>query len=153
MKANRTTRNFARIEMLESRRLLSAATISVIAPATATRAAVHTHPTVPNILGTFNGTYAATNGTSGDVIITITSEGKGGKLAGTLTVVGTGTLQISGSVNVKGKLSLHGSIHHLVITLTGAVSNANNTLSGKFHSTSNHGSAHGTFTTTKAAVI
>jgi hypothetical protein len=152
MKANRTSHSFARIEMLESRRLLSAGTISVMAPMPATPAAVHSHPTVPSVLGSYSGTYAASNGTSGGMIITISSEGKTGKVAGTLTIVGLGSLDIGGSVNVKGKFSMRGSAHHFAITISGSVSSNGNTLSGRFNTTAKHGSAHGTVTATKTVI-
>ena len=151
MRSNRTLSGCASVERLESRRLLSAAPVPVMAAMTPVRAAahVHPHPTYPNVLGTFNGTYATTKGQTGQVIFTISSEGKTGKIAGTLTIVGTGTLGISGTVSLKGKFAVHGSAGHFSITIGGAVSSGGNTLAGKFNTTSRHGSSHGTFTTSK----
>src|SRR5690348_10764752 len=100
MRANRTLSGCASIEALESRRLLSAAPVSVTAAMTPSRTAAHTHPTYPSIIGTFNGTYAAANGQTGQVIITISSEGRTGRLSGTLTIVGTGALGVAGTVSV-----------------------------------------------------
>lgn len=152
MKVNRRSPCCASVESLESRRLLSAAPASMMAPLAAAPAAVHTHPTVPSILGTYDGSYSATNGSTGQVVITISSEAKTGRLAGTLTIVGTGTLAIAGSVTVKGKFSLHGSAHHLVITLVGAVSSDLSTLAGKYNAVAKHGSSHGSFTASVTTV-
>ena len=140
MRTNRISPGRASIEMLESRRLLSAAPMP---------AAVHTHPTPPNIVAVYDGTYAARNGQTGQVIFTISSEGSTGKLGGTLDVVGTGTLGVAGTVNVKGKFSLHGSVRHFAITINGSVSSDDNTLSGKFNVSAKHGSGPGTFSATK----
>lgn len=140
----------AQIEMLESRCLLSAAPVSVTALAAATPAAVHNHPTVPNIVGSYSGTFASTKGLTGALTISLTSEGTTGKLAGTLTVTGYGTVNIKGAVNVKGKFSLHGSGLHLSLTLSGAASTDGTTLSGKFNAGAKHGSAHGTFNASKS---
>lgn len=148
MSAKRASQISAQIEMLESRRLLSAAPVSLTALAAATPAAVHQHPTVPNIVGTYSGTFASNKGQSGDVTINLTSEGTTGKLAGTLTVSGYGTVNIKGTVNVKGKFSLHGSGLHLSLTLSGSAST--NTLAGKFNASAKHGSAHGTFSASKS---
>jgi hypothetical protein len=147
MKANRATSACASIEMLESRCLLSAVPVSLRAAMAAAPAAVHTHPSPPNIVNSYSGTYAATNGTTGQLTITISSEGKTGKIAGTLTVAGSGTINISGAVNVKGKFSLHGSAGHHTITATGSVSSDLATLAGKFVSTGRHGATRGTFST------
>ena len=150
MSAKRASHFSAQIEMLESRCLLSAVPGSVMALTAETPAAVHQHPTVPNIVGSYGGTYASTKGLSGGVTITLISEGKTGKLAGTLTVEGYGTVNIKGTVNVKGKVSLHGSANHLSLTLNGAVGTGGSTLAGKFNASAKHGSAHGTFSTTKS---
>jgi hypothetical protein len=152
MTAKHTSPRRAYVEMLESRRLLSAAPVSLMAAMSPAPAAVHTHPTAPNIVGTFNGTYAASNGQTGQVIITIASEGKTGKIGGTLTIIGTGSLGISGTISVKGKFSLHGSAHHFAITITGSVSSDTNTLSGKFGTTAKHGSSHGTFSVSRTVI-
>lgn len=149
MKPNRTSPRCASVETLESRRLLSAAPMSMTAAITAAPSAVHTHPTVPSILGTYEGTYAATNGSTGQVIITIVSEAKTGRLAGTLTIVGIGTVGITGSVGLKGKFSLIGAARHLLITASGSVSSDLSTLSGKYNSVAKHGSNHGTFTASR----
>ena len=149
MRANRTSASCASIEMLESRRLLSAAPMSVMAAMNPTPAAVHTHPTVPSLVAVYDGTYAAANGQTGGVIITISSEGKTGKLGGTLTVVGIGTIGVTGTVSAKGKFSLHGSVRHFSITTSGSVSSNDDTLSGKFNVSAKHGSTHGTFSATR----
>lgn len=149
MSAKRASNVSAQIEMLESRRLLSAAPVSVTAQMAATPAAVHHHPTVPNIVGTYTGSYAG-KGRTGAVTIALTSEGTTGKLAGTLTVEGYGTVNLKGTVNVKGKFSLHGSGLHLSLTLSGAVSTDGSTLAGKFNAAAKHGSAHGTFSASKS---
>ena len=150
MSAKRTPHVSAQIEMLESRCLLSAAPVSVTALTAATHAAVHHHPTVPNIVGTYSGNYSSTKGQSGGVTIALASEGTTGKLAGTLTVAGYGTVNIKGTVNVKGKFSLHGSGLHLSLTLSGSVSTDGSTLSGKFNAGAKHGSAHGAFSASKS---
>lgn len=121
----------ARVETLESRCLLSAAP--------------HTHPTVPTILGTYDGSYIAKNGQTGAIVITFTSEGTTGKLGGTLVVSGTETLKIAGTVNAKDKISFHGSIKHTSVTASGAIST--DTIAGKFNVTAKN-SAHGTFSAT-----
>ena len=146
MKPNSTSPRCASVETLESRRLLSAAPMSMTAAITAAPSAVHTHPTAPSILGTYNGTYAATNGSTGQVIITIVSEAKTGHIAGTLTIVGTGTLNIAGAVGLKGKFSFAGAARHLLITVSGSVSSDLSTLSGRYNAVAKHGSSHGTFT-------
>ncbi len=145
MSAKRASHVSAQIEILESRRLLSAAPVSVTALAAATPAAVHNHPTVPNIVASFNGTYATSKGQTGQIIITLATESKTGKLTGSLNVVGLGSLGISGTVNVKGKVSLHGSVNHFTITISGSFNSVTKTLAGKFSTTSHHGNAHGTF--------
>jgi len=150
MSAKRASHISAQIEMLESRRLLSAAPVSLTALAAATPAAVHQYPTVPNIVGTYTGSFASSKGLTGTVSIALASEGTTGKLAGTLTVEGYGTVNIKGTVNVKGKFSLHGSGLHLSLTLSGAASTDLNTLAGKFNAGAKHGSAHGTFSASKA---
>jgi hypothetical protein len=127
----------ARVESLESRCLLSAAPLSA--------AAVHTHPTPPTVLGTYDGSYAATNGQTGEITITFSSEGKTGKLGGTLTILGTGTLGIAGAVTVKDKISFHGSVKHFSITASGSV--GTDTIAGKFSVSAKHG-GHGTFSAT-----
>lgn len=135
----------AMVEILESRRLLSAAPIALAS------ASVHTHPTAPNIVGTFDGTYATTNGQTGEIIIAITSEGKTGKVAGTLTVVGLGSLGVSGTVSVKGKFALHGAVRHFTLTSSGSVSSDGKSLAGKFATTAKHGNSHGTLNASMVA--
>lgn len=135
----------ARVEVLESRQLLSAAPASLTPAIAASAAAVHSHPTVPSILGTFNGTYSGTNGATGNVIIAITSEAKTGRFTGTLTIVGTGTLGIAGSVTAKNRFTLHGAVRHFAITVSGSVSSDATTLAGRYNAVAKHGSSHGTF--------
>ena len=149
MRAYCTSSGCAGVEALESRCLLSAAPVSVTAAMVPGRASLHTHPTYPSIIGTFGGTYAASNGQTGNVIITLSSEGKTGRLAGTLTIVGTGTLGITGTVSVKGKFAIHGTVNHFSIALNGTVAGGGKVLAGKFSTHARHGSAHGTFTTAK----
>lgn|GEM_PF-4095797 len=150
MSAKRASHISAQIEMLESRRLLSAAPVSLMALAVASPAAVHKHPTVPNIVATYDGTYATSKGQTGQIIITLATEGTTGKLTGSLNVVGLGSLGIAGTVNVKGKVSLHGSVNHFTISISGSFNSVTNVLSGKFSTTSHHGNAHGTFSASKA---
>lgn len=135
MLVNRTSPT-ARIETLESRRLLSAAPLSA--------AAVHTHPTVPTILGRFDGIYIAKNRPRGVITITFTSEGTTGKLGGTLVVAGIGTINIAGTVNAKNKISFHGSIRHTSVSASGSV--FPEAISGNFNLVAKQ-SVHGTFST------
>ena len=122
-----------RIETLESRRLLSAAPLYV-----------HTHPTVPTILGRFDGIYIAKNRPGGVITITFTSEGTTGKLGGTLVVAGIGTINIAGTVNAKNKISFHGSIKHVSVSASGSV--FPEAISGNFNLVAKQ-SVHGTFST------
>ena len=121
-------KNRACVESLEPRRLLSA---------------THPHPSPPLLTGTaFTGTENATNGTTGTIEILVTSESKTGALRGDLTI-SQGTAPFTGSVNAKGVFRLHLQAHHLIINATGTASTTS--ISGKFNSTSHHGSSHGTF--------
>ena len=137
------------IEILESRRLLSAVPASY-APAALVEgaAATHTHPTIRSVVGTFVGTFSTTAG-PGTLTLTISSQSKSGKFIGTEVAALSGspadTFSVKGSINVKGKFTVHGSAGHHSFSATGSLSADGKTIAGKFVFTTRHGSSRGTF--------
>jgi hypothetical protein len=138
-KQNRSQSPSVAIELLESRRLLSAS-----------------HAVIPILTGAaFMGTAIATDGNSGTIVLTVTSESKKGVCKGTaeISVLGfSDTLSATASVNAKGKISLHFNSRHATLTTTGTASAT--FISGKFalkySIRSLHGSSHGTFTLSRS---
>ena len=120
------------IESLEPRRLLSA-----------------THASPPVLTGTFSGTATATSGTITDLVLTITSETKTGAFRGSVsatTAGSTGGEPCTGTVNSKGKFTLHGKGSGTTLNATGTASATS--ISGKFNVHQRHFAAHGTFSLT-----
>lgn len=123
------SRHRAQIEMLESRCLLSAGPVSVADAMHVGAAALHTHPTRPNLLGIYNGSNGVSAG-SGDLEFDFTSERTTGKLSGLALLPARYVL--SGSISVKGKFSLHGFLPTATLTVTGTASADGTTLTGSF---------------------
>jgi hypothetical protein len=147
------------VEMLESRRLLSAT--ATVAPAAAMYgggsgggAVTAAATTVPMLTGSaYTGTSTASDGTTSDITISVSTESKSGKLAGTITAITgstTTTYTFSGSVNKKGTFTLKGNGGgHKTLSVKGAVSADTNTLTGTFKAAGKHNSSHGTFTASR----
>ena len=128
MKSKGGSRGRVQIEMLESRRLLSAG------PGSVGTAAVHTHPTPPNLLGVYDGGFTGSSlgsPTSGTLEFDFTSESKGGHLTGS-DAVPVVRYAVSGSINVKGKFSLHGSRPNETLKVTGTANTDGTILTGNF---------------------
>jgi hypothetical protein len=127
------SRRRALIEMLESRRLLSVAPASAAAMRVGAPA-VHTHPTPPNLLGVYDGGFTGTSlgfPANGDLEFDFTSESKAGRLSGSAAVPVV-RYAVSGSINVKGKFSLHGSRPNETLKVTGTASTDRTILTGSF---------------------
>lgn len=139
------------IQPLEARQLLSA-----------TVPAAKTKPTIPNIVGVFNGTETEQKPTAGSaesLTITITSQStKGvvaGTVAGTLPSVGSTSEALTGKVNTKG---------HVVIkfatstkakgSAVGTFNSTTGVFTGKYSTPASkgHKSTHGIFSVTKAVL-
>ena len=129
-KQNRSS--VAVIERLEGRQLMSG-----------------THLTVPALAGdVFTGTATSSTGETSDIVVTILSESKSGKLTGTVAVDhGNQIFTFKGTVNKKDVFSLSAIANdHQKAKLTGHVSTDTTTLTGKFVATKpKHKADKGTF--------
>jgi hypothetical protein len=147
-------------ESLESRRLMSAVPASVAMADWAEKAAAKVHLTVPHVSGAVFTGVALSGGGSSNITLTIVTEGKTGKLTGTLIVNDGGngngktptTFAIKGSVNVHGVFTFTAAAAgHQTAKLTGSLSADGKTVSGNFSAHKpKHPTDSGTFTATRA---
>jgi hypothetical protein len=119
------------IETLESRQLLSAAPVL--------HHAAKVHPTPPAILDfSFTGTVTAKSGDTATASLHINSETKAGGLKASLIVdrgPASGTFVLKGTVNPKSKITVHGRLGKIGVTITGTISSDLSTLTGKYAAT------------------
>ena len=116
------------IEMLESRRLMSASVISDLAPRLVATPAVHVKPTIPNIAGaTYDGTFRR-HGTVLPIEVAFHSESADGFLSA--SVIG---FISTGAVKATRAVTLTGSGDGVSITLAGKLSANLHTFTGKFN--------------------
>lgn len=120
------------VELLESRRLLSAAPIPVLTGAPFVGTAIDT-----------------THGITESLTITVAAERKSGALSGDFVVSAGGQSQtyiFTGSVNRRGAFVFHArSGNHKTATVTGTTNSAATSLAGKFVSSGKHNTSRGTF--------
>jgi hypothetical protein len=144
-------------EPLESRRLMSAAP-SIAMADWAQRSAPKVHLTVPLVNGdVFTGVATSKDGSTSNVTLTITTEGKSGKLSGTLVVndggnsKGPKTLTFKGSVDKHNVFTLKATgADKQTAVLTGTFSADAKTVSGKFVAHKpKHPADSGTFVATR----
>ena len=124
------------VEVLESRRLLSAAPIPVLTGAPFFGAAVDT-----------------THGITESLTISVTSERKSGAVSGDFVVSAGGqsqTYTFTGSVNRRGAIVFHArSGSHRTATVKGTTNAAGTSLAGAFVSSGKHNSSRGTFSASR----
>jgi hypothetical protein len=120
------------IEMLESRRLMSASVTSHLASRLVATPAVHVKPTIPNIAGTtYDGTFRR-HGTVLPIEIAFHSESAAGFL--TASIIG---FVSTGAVKATRAVTLTGSGDGVSVNLAGKLSANLHTFTGKFTLKSN----------------
>jgi hypothetical protein len=144
-------------EPLESRRLMSAAPSFAMAD-WAVKSAPKVHLTVPLVAGdVFTGTATSKDGSPASLTLTISTEGKSGKLTGTFVVddgsssSGPKTFVFKGSVNKNNVFTIKGAgADKQTAVLTGKFSADTKTISGKFVAHKpKHAADSGTFLATR----
>ncbi|MDB5302313.1 MAG: hypothetical protein JWO87_3976 [Phycisphaerales bacterium] len=127
-------------EALESRRLMSVAPASAAMADWAAKAATKVHLTVPLVNGdVFTGVATSKDGSPASLTLTITAEGKTGKLTGILVIddgagsSGPKTFAFTGSVNKHNVFTIKATgPDKQTAVLTGTFSADTKTVSGKF---------------------
>jgi hypothetical protein len=122
----------------------------------AVKSAPKVHLTVPLVAGdVFTGTATSKDGKTSAITLTISTEGKSGKLTGTLVVIegdnNPNTFSFKGSVNKNNVFTIKGAgADKQTAVLTGKFSADTKTISGKFVAHEpKHAADSGTFLATR----